>query len=88
MTSPEAADVAGSNEAAAELRSFIERIENRDEVITDANDDKKEIYAELESRGFDKKAVKQIVSLRRKDPEKRQHDEAMLETYKAALGMD
>lgn len=87
MSNKTIADVAGDSAAAAELRSFIERIENRDEVITDANDDKKEIYAEVESRGYDKKAVKQLVALRRKDPEQRQHDEAMLETYKAALGM-
>ena len=66
---------------------FIERIENRDEVIADANADKKDIYAEAESRGYDKKAIKQLVALRRKDPAERQATEAILETYKAALGM-
>ena len=52
-----------------------------------ANADKKDIYAEAESRGYDKKAIKQLVALRRKDPAERQATEAILETYKAALGM-
>lgn len=87
MTERAVADVAGDNAAAEELRSYIERIESRDEVIADANDDKKDIYAEAESRGYDKKAIKQLVALRRKDPAERQATEAILETYKAALGM-
>jgi len=80
-------DLQTNGVAAEELRQFIERIENRDEVIADANADKKDIYAEAESRGYDKKAIKQLVALRRKDPAERQATEAILETYKAALGM-
>lgn len=74
--------------AAGQLRAFVERIERLDEEAKAIGDDKKEIYAELHGCGFSKKAVKAIVRLRKQDPAERQEDEAILDLYKAALGIE
>jgi len=73
--------------AAGQLRAFVERIERLDEEAKTIGDDKKEIYAELHGCGFSKKAVKQIVRLRKMDQAERQEEESILDLYKAALGM-
>ncbi|MEO2037851.1 MAG: DUF2312 domain-containing protein [Martelella sp.] len=73
--------------AADQLRAFVERIERLEEEGRAINDDKKEVYAEAGSTGFDKKAIKAVVALRRKDEQKRMEEAAVLDTYMAALGM-
>lgn len=73
--------------AAGQLRAFIERIERVTEDIDALADDRKEIYAELKATGFDTKAVRAIVRLRKMDQAERQEAEAILDLYKAALGM-
>ena len=73
--------------AAAELRQFVERIERLEEEKKGIADDIKDVYAELKGRGYDTKAVKRIVTLRKKDANERQEEEAILELYKNALGM-
>lgn len=73
--------------AAGQLRAFIERIERLEEEIKSLNDDKRDVYAEMRGVGFDVKAAKTIVRLRRKDQAERQEEEAILDLYKAALGM-
>lgn len=73
--------------AAGQLRAFIERIERIEEEIKGGNDDKRDVYQEMRGCGFDVKAVKTIVRLRRKDQAERQEEEAVLDLYKAALGM-
>lgn len=50
-------------------------------------DDIKDVYAEMKAQGFDTKAVRTIVRLRKKDQAERQEEEAILDLYKAALGM-
>lgn len=74
--------------AAGQLRAFVERIERVQEDIDALSDDRKEIYAEAKAMGFDTKAVRAIVKLRKLDPTERQEAEAVLDTYKAALGME
>lgn len=74
--------------AAAELRSFIERIENVRENIEEYKGDEKDIMAELKSRGYDGKAVRKILALRKMDPNERLEEESILDAYKAALGME
>ncbi|WP_265519055.1 DUF2312 domain-containing protein [Nitratireductor luteus] len=74
--------------AAGQLRSFIERIERVQEDIDALSDDRKEIYAELKATGFDTKAVRTIVKLRKMDQAERQEAEALIDLYKNALGMD
>ena len=73
--------------AADQLRSYVERIERIEEEIAGLNGGKKEVYAEAKGNGFDTKALKKIVSLRRKDYAERREEAAILELYMHALGM-
>lgn len=73
--------------AAGQLRAFIERIERLEEEKKTIADDIKDVYAEMKGSGFDTKAVRTIVRLRKKDQAERQEEEAILDLYKAALGM-
>ena len=73
--------------ATGQLRSFIERIERLEEEKKTISDDIKEVYAELKGNGFDSKAVREIIRLRKKEDHERQEEEAMIELYKNALGM-
>lgn len=82
---------AGSNSqtvAAQQLRSFIERIERLDEEKKVISDDRKEVLAEAKGSGFDTKAINTIIKLRKKDAAERQEEEAVLDLYKSALGME
>ncbi|WP_235911639.1 DUF2312 domain-containing protein [Mesorhizobium xinjiangense] len=74
--------------AAGQLRAFIERVERVQEDIDELTDDRKEIYAEAKSTGFDTKAIRTIVKLRKMDQGERQEAEAIIDLYKHALGMD
>ena len=76
-----------ANISADQLRTIVERVERLDEEIKALNDDKKEVYAEAKGNGFDTKAIKAIVSIRRKDPDERAEHDAIVSTYMAALGM-
>lgn len=73
--------------AAGQLRAFIERIERLEEEKKTIADDIKEVYAEAKGAGFDVAAIRQLVRLRKKDQAERQEEEAILDLYKAALGM-
>lgn len=73
--------------AAGQLRSLIERIERLEEDKKTIADDIKDVYAEAKGTGFDTKAIRTLVRLRKKDQAERQEEEAILDLYKAALGM-
>jgi len=73
--------------AAGQLRAFIERIERLEEEKKTISDDIKEVYAEAKGTGFDTKAVRTIIRLRKKDQAELQEEEAIIDLYKAALGM-
>ena len=73
--------------AAGQLRAFIERIERLEEDKKAIADDIKEVYGEMKATGFDTKAVRTIVRLRKKDQAERQEEEAIIDLYKNALGM-
>ena len=73
--------------ASEELLLGIERIERLEEEKKGIADDIKDVYAEYKSRGFDTKTMREIIKLRKMTPEDRREREAMLDTYKAALGM-
>jgi uncharacterized protein (UPF0335 family) len=75
------------NVAADELRLLIERIERLEEEKKAISDDVKDVFAEAKSRGYDTKAIRKIVQIRRKKKEEYQEEEAILDTYLAALGM-
>lgn len=78
----------GHNSTPEELTQFLERIEQIEGEIKDHQDDRKEVYAEAKGRGFDVKALRKLVALRKQDPEKRAADQAVLETYASAIGME
>ncbi len=73
--------------AAGQLRAFIERVERLEEEKQTIADDIKEVYAEMKGVGFDTKAVRTLIRLRKKDQAERQEEEAILDLYKNALGM-
>lgn len=87
MTQGEPKDIAESGVAAGELKQFVERIERLEEEKKTLADDIKDVFAELKGRGFDTKAVRQILRIRKKDRSERQEEEAILELYMSALGM-
>jgi uncharacterized protein (UPF0335 family) len=70
-----------------QLKSIIERIEKLEEEKKATGDDIKEVYAEAKGNGFDIKALRTIVRLRKMDTDERREQEAVLETYMHALGM-
>lgn len=72
---------------ADELRQFVEQIESLEAEKKDISEQIKEIYAESKARGYDPKAVKTIVSLRKRDKDDIAEEEAILDIYKEALGM-
>lgn len=80
-------DETGQTVAAGQLRAFVERIERLEEDKKTIGEDIKEVYAELKGTGFDTKAVRSIVKLRKKDQAQRQEEETILELYMNALGM-
>ena len=80
-------DLAEGSIAADELRLLIERIERLEEEKKAIADDVKDVYAEAKARGYDPKTMRMIVRLRKMESHDRQEAEALLETYKAALGL-
>lgn len=70
-----------------QLKSIVERIERLEEERKAIGDDIKDIYAEAKGNGFDVKALRTIIRLRKQDPAARAEQEAILDTYKQALGM-
>lgn len=70
-----------------QLRTVVERIERLEEEKKSIADDIKEVYAEAKANGFDTKALRKIVALRKQDLNERMEQEAVLDTYMAALGM-
>ncbi len=70
-----------------QLRSFIERIERLEEEKAALSADVREVYAEAKSNGYDPKIMRQVIRIRKLDGNERAEQEALLDTYLAALGM-
>jgi uncharacterized protein (UPF0335 family) len=70
-----------------QLKAIIERIERLEEEKKTISDDIRDVYAEAKGNGFDVKALRTIVRLRKQDEGERQEQETILETYMQALGM-
>ena len=70
-----------------QLKAFVERIERLEEEKKAISDDIRDVYAESKGNGFDVKALRAIVRMRKQDPNERQEEETILETYMQALGM-
>ncbi len=69
------------------LRLFIERIERLEEEKKGIADDVRDVYSEAKGQGYDAKIMRQIVRLRKMPLQDRQEMEAILDLYKAALGI-
>ena len=72
---------------AEQLRLLIERVERLEEEKKGIADDIKDVYAEAKAVGYDPKIMRQIVRLRKMEKNARDEAEALLDTYKAALGL-
>ncbi|APR53338.1 DUF2312 domain-containing protein [Sphingomonas koreensis] len=70
-----------------QLRLLVERIERLEEEKKGISDDIKEVYGEAKSTGFDAKTIRTIVRLRKMEKHQLDEQDALLETYRAALGM-
>jgi uncharacterized protein (UPF0335 family) len=79
--------MAGGNVAADQLRLFIERIERLTEEERGISQDKAEVYKEAKANGYDVKTMRAVVKLRAMETHSRQEADALLETYRAALGL-
>lgn len=73
--------------AADRLRSLVDRIERLNTEREAIGSDIKDIYTEAGSAGFDVKVLRQLIRIRKQDPDAVAEAEAMLEIYRAALGM-
>ena len=72
---------------ADELRQFIEQYEHLKAEKKDITEQQKEIMAEAKGRGYDTKVMRKIMAMRKRDKDDLAEEEAILEMYKAALGM-
>ena len=70
------------------LRLLIERIERLEEEKKGIGDDIKDVYNEAKATGYDAKAIRQVVRIRKMKPDDRREMEALLEVYLTALGID
>ena len=73
--------------AREQLKAFVERIERLEEDKKAIATDIKDVYGEAKANGFDVKALHRVIALRKLDVNERKEQEAILETYLAALGM-
>lgn len=84
-------DISGPDDQAsvtgAELRQFIERVERLEEEKKEVSEQIKEVFAEMKGRGFDVKAIRTILRERKQDPNDIAEQEAIIDMYKAAIGM-
>ena len=71
--------------AAGQLLGFVQRVERMNEEIEGLTEDRKEIFEEAKGFGYDVKTLRKVIALRKMDPDKREQDEAMLDTYMAAI---
>ena len=70
-----------------QLKAFVERVERLGEEKKAITDDIRDVYAEAKGNGFDVKALRTVVRLRKQDADERREQETILETYLHALGM-
>lgn len=75
------------NSAADQLRSFIERIERLEEEKGNIASDIKDVYSEAKGTGFDTKAMRALIRLRKKEAHEREEEEQLLELYRQAVGL-
>ncbi len=85
VSTPETSSIAQS--AKDQLRSFVERIERLEEEKAALAGDIRDLFGQAKSSGFDTKALRKVIKLRKQDASVRRDEEAVLATYMHALGM-
>jgi uncharacterized protein (UPF0335 family) len=73
--------------AKEQIRSIIERVERLEEEKAAIASDIKDVFTEAKGNGFDCKALRTIVRMRKQDAGERAEQETILETYMQAMGM-
>ena len=87
-TAPAVKDEAAAHRFAKDhLKAFVERVERLEEEKKALSDDIRDVYAEAKANGFDVKALRAVIRIRKLDSDERKEQEAILDTYLAALGM-
>ena len=86
-TAAAAKESASTRFAKDHLKAFVERVERLEAEKKAISDDIRDVYAEAKGNGFDVKALRTIVRLRKQDADERREHEAIIETYMHALGM-
>jgi uncharacterized protein (UPF0335 family) len=79
---------ANPDAAAQQLRQFIERIESIDGEIAGMQDDRADVFAEAKATGYNNKVMRDIIARRKKNRDALMEEEAILDTYLTALGLD
>lgn len=79
-------EIIGDN-AKEQLRSIIERVERLEEDKAAIASDIKDVFTEAKGNGYDVKALRTIVRMRKQDAHERAEQEQILETYMQAMGM-
>jgi uncharacterized protein (UPF0335 family) len=80
-------EAANTKFAKDQLKAFVERIERLEEEKKTISDDIRDVYAESKGNGFDVKALRAVMRLRKQEPTARHEQQVILETYKNARGM-
>lgn len=73
--------------AADQLKAFVERIERLSESKDEITSDIRDVYEEAKGNGFDKKALREVVRLRKLDRNEREEREALVDLYRSAIGL-
>ena len=74
--------------AADQLRQLIERVETLEQEKQEVADQIKGVYSESKGRGYDTKVMRKLVAERKRDPDHISEEEAVLQMYRRALGME
>jgi uncharacterized protein (UPF0335 family) len=70
-----------------QLKAFVERVERLEEEKKAISDDIRDVFSEAKGNGFDVKALRTIIRLRKQDADERREHDSIVETYMHALGM-
>ena len=83
------AEGVGHNHVAVdELRLLVERVERINDDIAELQDDRKDVFAEAKSRGYDAKTIRAVIQIRKMRKEDYQEQRMLLDTYLAAFGVE
>lgn len=70
-----------------QLKAIVERIENVEREIAELTEGRKEIYQEAKSNGFNDKAIRKLIAIRKKKDDAVKEEAEFIEMYAAELGM-